>query len=43
MFNLDYFNEIEKWCDKVVIVENKQLTTYDDVSEGIKVYQGLGK
>lgn len=36
-------NEIEKWCDKVVIVENKQLTTYDDVSEGIKVYQGLGK
>jgi hypothetical protein len=29
--------------DKVVIVENKQLTTYDDVSEGIKVYQGLGK
>lgn len=35
--------EIAKWCDKVVIVENKQLTVYDDVKEGIQVYQGLGK
>jgi capsular polysaccharide transport system ATP-binding protein len=32
--------EIKKWCDKVVLVKDGKATIYDDVEEGIKVYQG---
>lgn len=33
-------NEIRQWCDKIVLLNNGQINVYDDVEEGIAVYQG---
>lgn len=32
--------EIKEWCDKIIFMENGKATVYDDVDEGIAVYQG---
>ncbi|HED6054402.1 TPA: ABC transporter ATP-binding protein, partial [Campylobacter jejuni] len=32
--------EIKEWCDKIIYMKNGQITVYDDVDEGIAVYQG---
>ena len=32
--------EIKQWCDKIIYMKNGQITVYDDVDEGIAVYQG---
>ncbi|MGH2328063.1 ABC transporter ATP-binding protein [Campylobacter taeniopygiae] len=32
--------EIKEWCDKIIFMEDGKATVYDDVDEGIAVYQG---
>lgn len=32
--------EIKEWCDKIIYMKNGQITVYDDIDEGIAVYQG---
>ena len=32
--------EIKKWCDKIIILKEGVATIYDDVDEGIQIYQG---
>ncbi|MCR2061838.1 ABC transporter ATP-binding protein [Campylobacter helveticus] len=32
--------EIKEWCDKIVFMKDGKITVYDDVDEGIAVYQG---
>lgn len=32
--------EIKQWCDKIIFMENGKITVYDDIEEGIAVYQG---
>ncbi|MDL0110589.1 ABC transporter ATP-binding protein [Campylobacter felis] len=32
--------EIKEWCDKIIFMKNGKITVYDDVDEGIAVYQG---
>lgn len=32
--------EIKQWCDKIVFMQDGKATIYDDVDEGIAVYQG---
>ncbi|MCV3480630.1 ABC transporter ATP-binding protein [Campylobacter sp. CNRCH_2014_0184h] len=32
--------EIKQWCDKIIFMQDGQATIYDDVDEGIAVYQG---
>ncbi|MEE6541881.1 ABC transporter ATP-binding protein, partial [Campylobacter coli] len=32
--------EIKEWCDKIIFMENGKATVYDDIDEGIAVYQG---
>ncbi|CAM2957061.1 ABC transporter ATP-binding protein [Helicobacter burdigaliensis] len=33
-------SEIKQWCDKIILLNNGEITIYDDVDEGIKAYQG---
>ncbi|MCR6572657.1 ABC transporter ATP-binding protein [Campylobacter insulaenigrae] len=33
--------EIKQWCDKIIFMQNGQATVYDDIEEGIAVYQGM--
>lgn len=33
-------SEIKRWCDKIILLNNGEITIYDDVDEGIKAYQG---
>ncbi|WP_279129085.1 ABC transporter ATP-binding protein [Helicobacter winghamensis] len=33
-------SEIKQWCDKIVFMQDGKATVYDDVDEGIAVYQG---
>lgn len=32
--------EIKEWCDKIIFMQHGNITIYDDVDEGIAVYQG---
>ena len=32
--------EIRQWCDKIVFLDNGTAKVYDDIEEGIAVYQG---
>lgn len=32
--------EIKQWCDKVILIGNGEAKVYDDVEEGIAIYQG---
>ena len=32
--------EIKQWCDKIIFMKDGKATIYDDVDEGIAVYQG---
>ena len=32
--------EIRQWCDKIVLLDSGNIQVYDDIEEGIAVYQG---
>jgi capsular polysaccharide transport system ATP-binding protein len=34
-------NDIREWCDVVVVVEGGEATLFEDVEEGLKVYQNM--